>query len=112
MLPKTFCEVTITLIPKPDKLPNSLDHRESKGIPRKILDAGKDGGQKEKRVSEDEMAGWHHRCNEHELGQTSGDGEDQGGLACCGPLGLKESDTAGQLNTTASTTTCGWQFVI
>ena len=27
------------------------------------------------------MAGWHHRCNGHELGQTSGDGERQGGLA-------------------------------
>ena len=26
----------------------------------KVLDAGKDGGQKEKTVSEDEMAGWHH----------------------------------------------------
>ena len=24
------------------------------------------------------MAGWHHRCNEHELGQTLGDGEGQG----------------------------------
>ena len=41
-LPKTFCEFTITLIPKLDKLPNSLDHRESKGIPGKVLDAGKD----------------------------------------------------------------------
>ena len=36
----------------------------------KVSDAGKDGGQKEKRVSEDEMAGWHHQCNENELGQT------------------------------------------
>ena len=49
--------------------------------------------QKEKRVSEDEMAGWHHRCNGHELGQTSGDGEGQGGLVCCSPWGCKESDT-------------------
>ena len=29
------------------------------------------------------MAGWHHQCNEHELGQTLRDGEGQGGLACC-----------------------------
>ena len=29
----------------------------------------------------------HHQCNEHELGQTLGDGEGQGGLACCGPHG-------------------------
>ena len=33
------------------------------------------------------MAGRHHRCNEHELGQTPGDGEGQGGLAA--PLGLR-----------------------
>ena len=26
----------------------------------KVPDAGKDGGQKEKRASEEEMAGWHH----------------------------------------------------
>ena len=30
----------------------------------------------------DEMARWHHQCNGHELGQTSGDDEEQGGLAC------------------------------
>ena len=48
----------------------------------KVPDAGKDWGQKEKRASEDEVAGWHHQCNGHELGQTSEDGEGQGGLAC------------------------------
>ena len=64
----------------------------------KVPDAGKDWGQKEKRASEDEMAGQHHRCNEHELGQTPGDGEGQGGLACCSPWGHKESDTTGWLN--------------
>ena len=31
-------------------------------------------------AAEHEMAGWHHRCNEHELEQTPGDGEGQGGL--------------------------------
>ena len=31
------------------------------------------------RASEDEMAEWHHQYNGHELGQASGDGEDQGG---------------------------------
>ena len=55
--------------------------------------------QKEKRVSEDEMAGWYHRCNGHELGQTPGDGEEQGSLACHSPWGCKDSDTTGQLNT-------------
>ena len=63
-----------------------------------VPNAGKDRGQKEKRASEDEMAGWHHRCNEHELGQTRGDSEGQGGLVCCGPWGHKELDTTGRLN--------------
>ena len=30
------------------------------------------------------MAGWHHRCNGHELGQTPEDGEGQGGLHSTG----------------------------
>ena len=38
----------------------------------KSLMLGKTEKQKEKRASEDEMAGWHHRCSGHELGQTSG----------------------------------------
>ena len=52
-------------------------------------DAGKDGGQEEKWVAEDEMAGCHHQFNGHELGQTPGDGEGQGGLACHSPWGCK-----------------------
>ena len=49
----------------------------------------------EKRVSEDEMVGWHHQHNGHELGQTLGDGEGQGGLACFSPWGGKELDMTG-----------------
>ena len=41
------------------------------------------------------MAGWHRQCSEHELGQTLGDGEGQGGVACCSPWGHKELDTTG-----------------
>jgi len=41
------------------------------------------------------MAGWCHRCSEHELGQTQGDGEGQGGLESYSPWGRKESDTTG-----------------
>ena len=51
-----------------------------------------------KRASDDEMAGQRHQCNEHELGQTQGDGEGQEGLACCSPWGCKESDTTERLN--------------
>ena len=31
------------------------------------LDAGKDRGQEEKGMTEDEMAGWHHQLNGHEF---------------------------------------------
>ena len=34
---------------------------------RKDSDAGRDWGQEEKRTTEDEMAGWHHRLNGHEF---------------------------------------------
>ena len=33
-------------------------------------------------ITEDEMVGWHHQFIGHELGQTTGDGEGQGSLAC------------------------------
>ena len=56
----------------------------------KVPDAWEDWGQKEKGMTEDEMVGWHHQRNEHELGQTPGDGEGQGGLACCSPWSHKE----------------------
>ena len=44
------------------------------------------------------MVGWHHRLNGHESEQTPGVGEGQGSLACCGPWGCKESDTAEHLS--------------
>ena len=53
-------------------------------------------------MTEDEMAGWHHRLNGHEFEQAPGDGEGQGSLACCSPRGHKESDTPEQLNTNDS----------
>ena len=42
-------------------------------------------------MTEDEMVGWHHRLDGHELEQAWGVG-GQGGLACCSPRGRKESD--------------------
>ena len=60
----------------------------------KDSDAGKDWGQKEKEMTEDEMVGWHHRLNRHGFGWTLG----QGGLWCCGSGGYKESDTTEWLN--------------
>ena len=60
-------------------------------------DARKDWGQ-EKGVTEDEMVGWHHWYNGCELGQTSGEGEGQGSLACCSLWSYKELDTTWWLN--------------
>ena len=56
-------------------------------------DDGKDRGQEEKGMTEDEMAGWHHRLNGHEFEQAPGDGEGHGSLTYCSPRGRKESDT-------------------
>ena len=49
----------------------------------KDSDAGRHWGQEEKGMTEDEMAGWHHRLDECESEWTPGDGNGQGGLACC-----------------------------
>ena len=63
-------------------------------------DAGKDWGQEEKGTTDDEMVGWHHRLNGDGFGWTSGVGDGQGGLACCGSWDCKESDTTDWLNWT------------
>ena len=55
-------------------------------------DAGK-AGRREKGPTEGEMVGWHHPLNGHESEQTPGAGDGQGGLACCGPWGRRDSDT-------------------
>ena len=47
--------------------------------------AGKDWGQEEKGTTEDEIVGWHHRLNGHELEQALGNGEGQGSLVCYSP---------------------------
>ena len=58
----------------------------------KDSDAGRDWGQEEKRMTEDEMAGWHHWLDGRESEWTPGVGDGQGGLACCVSWGRKESD--------------------
>ena len=64
----------------------------------KVPHAGKDCRQKEKRVSDEEMDGQYHWCNEHELGLTRGDVEGQESLACCSPWSCKELDMTVWLN--------------
>ena len=45
-----------------------------------------------------ETAGWHHGLDGRESELTPGDGDEQGGLACCDSWGFKESDTTERLN--------------
>ena len=66
----------------------------------KDSDAGRDWGQEEKGMTEDEMAGWHHRLDGRESEWTPGVGDGQGGLACCDSWDRKESDTTERLNWT------------
>ena len=44
-------------------------------------------------MTEDEMVGWNHRLNGHELEQNPGDSEGQGRLTCFIPWSHKGSDT-------------------
>ena len=46
-------------------------------------DPGKDWGQEEKGMTEDEMAGWHQWLDGRESEWTPGVGDGQGSLACC-----------------------------
>ena len=46
------------------------------------------------------MVGWHHQLNGHGFGWTLGVGNGQGGLACCGSWGRKESDMTERLKRT------------
>ena len=66
----------------------------------KDSDAGRDWGQEEKAMTEDEMAGWHQRLDGHEFEWTLGVGDGQGGLVCCNSWGRKELDTTERLNWT------------
>ena len=40
-------------------------------------------------MTEDEIIGQHHQLNGHEFEETPGDGDGQGGLACCSLWGHK-----------------------
>ena len=66
----------------------------------KDSDAGRDWGQEEKGMTEDEMTGWRHQLDGRESEWTPGVGDGQGGLAWCDSWGHKELDTTERLNWT------------
>ena len=63
-------------------------------------DAGKDWGQEEKGMTEDEIVWWHHQLDGHGFGWTLGIADGQRGLACCGFMELQRIgyDWATELN--------------
>ena len=61
-------------------------------------DSGKDWRWEEKGMTEDEMVGWYHWLDGHEFEPALGVGDEQGGLACCSPWDLKESDMTERQN--------------
>ena len=44
-------------------------------------------------MTENEMVGWHHQLDGHEIEQALGVGDGQGNLGCCSPWRRKELDT-------------------
>ena len=49
-------------------------------------------------MKEDEMVGWHHQLNGHEIEQAPGVGDGHGSLVCCCPWGHQESDVTERLH--------------
>ena len=72
---------------QPSNAKSQLTGKDSRG--------GRDCGQEEKGVKEDEMVRWNHRLSGHEFKQTAEDSE--GSLARCSPRDCKESDRAEQI---------------
>ena len=65
---RTDAEVEVPILRPPD-VKSQLNGKDP--------DAGKDRGQEEKQVTEDEMTGWHHQLNGHAFEQTVGKSEGQ-----------------------------------
>ena len=66
----------------------------------KDSDAGRDWGQEENGMIENEIAGWHHWLDGRESEWTPGVGDGQEGLVRCNSWGRKESDMTERLNWT------------
>ena len=83
--PWTLIERTDAKAEAPILLPPDAKSR----LTGKDLGAGKDWGQEEKGVAEDEMVRWHPTLNGHESESTPGDCEGQGSLVYCSPWSWK-----------------------
>ena len=61
-------------------------------------DSGKDWRQEERGTTENEMVGWQHWLNGHEMSKLRELMMDKKNVACCSPEGCKESDMTEWLN--------------
>jgi len=61
----------------------------SLSVPWGSIQAGRDWGQEEKGMTEDEMAGWPHWLDGRKSEWTPGIGDGQGGLVCCDSWGRR-----------------------
>ena len=96
---RTYAEAEAPILWPPD---------EENRLIGKDLDAGKDWGQEEKGMTEDDMVGGHHGLNGQESEQTLGVGEGQGSLVYCSLLGHRVwHNWATELNWTLS-----WAFQV
>ena len=58
---------------------------------------GKIEGTRRREMTKDEVIGWHHQLNGHEIQQAPVDGEGEESLKCCSPWFFKESDMTEKL---------------
>ena len=72
----------------------------------RVPDAGKDWGQEEKGVTEDEMIGWHDQLNGREFEQTPGESEGSVSLVCCSPWVTKSWTWLSETENSKSTSGC------
>ena len=74
----------------PEEPRPSAGSRRGGHVSPRLPPHGRDWGQEEKRVTEDERAGWHHQLYEHRVWANSG---RYWRLTCFSPWGCKELDT-------------------
>ena len=60
-------------------------------------------------MTEDEMVGWHHRCDGHEFEDAPGVGDGQGSLECYSPRGCKDLDVTEQVNNNNEEGRAAWR---
>ena len=91
-------------LPDPGIEPGSPHGRHCRQRPKdyskQMVDFPDAWRQEEKGMTEDEMAGWHHRLSGHEFEQAPGVGDEQGNLEYHSLWGWKKSETIEWLNWT------------